>query len=72
MNQSNHYPAERMTPQQRLDEAASLLARGLIRLRAASIEKSANMAHKRELALGFTADQSVHTDTVNNRSTESL
>ena len=72
MNQSNHYPAERMTPEQRLDEAASLLARGLIRLRATSVEKSANMAHKRELALGFSGDQSVHTDTVNNRSTESL
>lgn len=72
MNQSNHYPAQRMTPEERMDEVASLLAHGLIRLRAAPLKNSTNLAGKSELALGFTADQSVHTDTVNNRNTESL
>lgn len=72
MIQSNHYPANRMTPEQRLDETAFLLARGLARLRAASVAKSESLARKGGLALGFSGDQSVHTGTVNNRSTESL
>ena len=71
MQEINHYPPERMTSEQRRDEVASLLARGLVRLRAVSVTKSANAAGKSEFALGFTGDQSVHTDTVNNQKTES-
>jgi len=70
MEETNHYPPERMTAEQRRDEVASLLARGLVRLRGASVTKSANEAGKGEFALGFTGDQSVHTDTVNKRKTE--
>ena len=71
MQDFKHYPPERMTAEQRREEAASLLARGLIRLRTASATKSANVAEKREFALGFFGDQSVHTDTVNNQKAES-
>ena len=71
MEQTNHYPPERMTAEQRRDEVAYLLARGLVRVRSACVTKSANVAAKTEFALGFTGDQSVHTDTVNNRKTES-
>ena len=71
MQEINHHPPALMTAEQRRDEVTFLLARGLVRLRAMSITKSANVAGKSEFALGFTGDQSVHTDTVNNRKTES-
>ena len=71
MNHSNHYPVDRMTPEERREEIASLLALGLVRLRAASVAKSANVVGKSGFQLGFTGDQSVHTDTVNNLKTES-
>ena len=35
MEQTNHYPPERMTAEQRRDEVAYLLARGLVRVRSA-------------------------------------
>ena len=71
MQEINHYPPELMIAEQRREEVALLLARGLVRLRAASVLKSANVGETRELALGFTGEQSVHTDTVNNPKTES-
>jgi hypothetical protein len=44
---------------------ASLLARGISRLRDQSVEKSANVVFKSHLGLGFSGHQSVHRDTVN-------
>ena len=42
MHQINHLPPERMTPEQRRHEIASLLANGLARLRFTGVEESAN------------------------------
>ena len=44
MHQINHLPPERMTPEQRRHEIASLLANGLARLRTTGTEQSANRA----------------------------
>jgi hypothetical protein len=41
MHQINHFPPERMTPEQRRHEIASLLANGLARLRISGAEQSA-------------------------------
>ena len=56
-------PPEQMTAEQRRREIALLLARGLVRLRGTSTES--------KFELGFLPDQSVHTDPVNNKGTES-
>lgn len=56
---------ESMTVTERMDEVASLLARGISRLRDQSVEKSANVVFKSHLGLGFSGHQSVHRDTVN-------
>jgi hypothetical protein len=45
MHQINHLPPERMTPEQRRHEIASLLANGLARLRISGAEQSAT--HRR-------------------------
>ena len=71
MHQINHFPPERMTPEQRRHEIASLLANGLARLRISSAEQSANIAAEGELELGFSGNQRVHTDPVNKTTTES-
>ncbi len=70
MHDINHLPPERMTPQQRRHEIASLLARALVRLRSGKPRQSANMAAENEFDLGFTGNQRVHSDPVNNRKTE--
>ena len=44
MHQINHLPPERMTPEQRRHEIASLLANGLARLRISGSEQSASRA----------------------------
>ncbi len=56
-------PPDQMTAEHRRREIALLLVRGLIRLRSAFIES--------KFELGFLPDQSVHTDLVNNKGTES-
>ncbi len=56
-------PPEQMTAEQRRRESALLLARGIVRLRSAFTES--------KFELGFLPVQSVHTDPVNNRKTES-
>lgn len=71
MEHANHLPAERMTGEQRRQELGAILALGLIRLRQSKPINSQIHAAKREVVLGFSGDQSVHTDHVNNRKTES-
>ena len=71
MSQTNHLLPERMTPEQRRQEVALLLAQGLICLREAGREQSANDVRESEFVLGFSGHQSVHTDSVNNENTES-
>ena len=48
MHQINHLPPERMTPEQRRHEIASLLANGLARLRICGTEQSARIAEEGE------------------------
>ena len=71
MHQINHLPPERMTPEQRRHEIASLLANGQARLRTTGTEQSANRTDASELELGFSGNQRVHTDPVNKTTTES-
>ncbi len=71
MHQINHLHPERMTPEQRRHEIASLLANGLARLRRSGIAQSANMAAESEFELGFSGNQRVHSDPVNKTNTES-
>ena len=64
----NHLPPERMTPEQRRLEIASILAKGLVRLRQSSpadLAKRQIPATDRKVLLGFSGDQSVHTDLIN-------
>ena len=61
----NHLPPERMTPEQRRLEIASILAKGLVRLRQSSPVKRQIPATERQVLLGFSGDQSVHTDLIN-------
>lgn len=71
MHRINHLPPERMTPEQRRHEIASLLANGLTRLRLFGAEKSAHIAEASEFELGFSGNQRVHSDPVNKTTTES-
>jgi hypothetical protein len=71
MCEINHLPPERMTPEQRRHEIASLLANGLVRLREAATAQSEKGRGESAFALGFAAQQSVHNDTVNNINRES-
>ncbi|WP_413894000.1 hypothetical protein [Candidatus Skiveiella danica] len=71
MHEVNQSPPERMTPEQRRCEIASILARGLARLRMSPAVPPANNSAEREISLAFCAHQSVHSDPVNNRQTES-
>lgn len=71
MHEVNHTPPNRMTPKQRRDEVASLLAKGLVRLRMDRSPPPARCATESEISLGFSGDKSVHSDTVYNQHTES-
>jgi hypothetical protein len=64
-NSINHLPPERMTPEQRRLEIAVILAKGLVRLRQSSPVKRQIPATERQVLLGFSGDQSVHTDLIN-------
>jgi hypothetical protein len=67
-NSINHRPPERMTPDQRRLEIASILAKGLVRLRQSSPADLAERqipATERRVLLGFSGDQSVHADLIN-------
>ena len=71
MHAVTQLPPERMTPEQRRREVASLLANGLARLRNAGIKKSGITGPESEFDLGFSGNQRVHTDPVNNDELES-
>ena len=62
MNTTNSIPPERMTPEQRRSEIASLLVAGLMRLRESGLPVILISATNRDISLGFTATQSVHTN----------
>jgi len=67
MHEINHTPPQSMTPAQRRFEVASLLARGLARLRTANPSQSANIVKSSDVSLAFSAHQRVHSDPVNYR-----
>ena len=71
MQEVNQTPPDRMTSEQRRCEIASLLACGLVRLRMSDTSQSASNGTESEISLAFSAHQSVHSDPVNNRHTES-
>ncbi len=56
----NHLSSDRMTPEQRRREVASLLAAALNRLRHSAIYVPMASAGESEVLLGFSGDQSVH------------
>jgi hypothetical protein len=62
MNDVNQTPPDKMRTDERLEEVAQLLARGLQRLRAAHAHGS---DEKSALGLGFSGTQRLHTDTFN-------
>jgi hypothetical protein len=62
MNDVKQTPPDKMRTDERLDEVAQLLARGLQCLRAAHAHGS---DEKSALGLGFSATQRLHTDTFN-------
>lgn len=71
MHEINQTPPERMTLAQRRCEIASILARGLVRLRMAHSPMVANTAPASDISLAFSGSQSVHSDPVNYRNSES-
>ena len=64
-NSINHRPPERMTPDQRRLEIASILAKGLVRMRQSNQTERHIPATERQVLLGFSGDQSVHKDLIN-------
>ncbi len=60
MHAINQIPPDRMTPEQRRHEIASLLANGLARLRSSGIAQSVNMTAESEFELAIPSERSVH------------
>ena len=60
MHAINQIPPNRMTPDQRRHEIASLLANGLARLRRSGVAQSANVAAESEFELAIPSERSVH------------
>ena len=60
MHAINQIPPDRMTPEQRRHEIASLLANALARLRSSGVAQSANMAAESEFELAIPSERSVH------------
>ena len=56
----NQIPPDRMTPEQRLQEIASLLANGLVCLRSSGFAQSANEPAESEFGLAIPSERSVH------------
>jgi hypothetical protein len=54
-----------MTPDQRRLEIAAILAKGLVRLRQSNQTERQIHPTERKVLLGFSGDQSVHTDLIN-------
>jgi hypothetical protein len=65
MLEINRRSPESMTVEERMDEVTALLTRGVLRVWEQSVSKSANTASKRHLVLGYSDDQSVHTNPSN-------
>ena len=72
MHEIKHIPPDKMTPAQRRQEVAALLANGLARFRIRPPVAEGSKLPENGFRLGFSGYQSVHTDDVNNRQTESL
>lgn len=70
MHEVNQTPPNRMTPEQRRCEVASVLARGLVRLRMKQSPPFANIVTASHISLAFSGDQSVHSDPINYRSAQ--
>ena len=60
MYPSNHTPPDKMRPEQRRHEIASLLANGLVRLRSSGVAQSANEPAESEFGLAIPSERSVH------------
>ena len=71
MQETNAIPPEKMSPEQRRDEIAFLLAQGLVRLRKAAAEQSEKGRGESAFVLGFADQKSVHGDSTNNTNRES-
>jgi hypothetical protein len=71
MHETNHIPPERLTPEQRRQEVAFLLAQGLVRLRSTCSRESANDLPESAFVLGFGPQKSVHSVSTNNTNRES-
>ena len=65
MHEINRRPPESMTVAERMDEVSALLARGMSRLWEKPAPKSENRVSKSHLVLGYSGNQSVHTDPTN-------
>lgn len=65
MHEINRRPPESMTVEERMDEVSALLARGMSRLWEKPAPKSENRVSKSHLVLGYSGNQSVHTDPTN-------
>ena len=63
----NHLSPDRMTPEQRRREIASLLVRGLVRLRQAGQSARANWDWESKFGLAFAGQESVHSEPVHKR-----
>ncbi len=72
MHEIKHVPPDKMTAEQRCQEVAALLANGLARFRIKPPIAERGKLPVNGFGLGFSGYQSVHTDDVNNRQTESL
>jgi hypothetical protein len=72
MHEIKQIPPDKMTPEQRCQEVAALLANGLARFRIKPPIAERGKLPANGLGLGFSGNQSVHTDDVNNRQTECL
>ena len=62
MNETNHIPPERTTPEQRQREIAQILARGIARARMARQVPMPPAATESEVSLGFSGNQRVNTN----------
>ncbi len=62
---------EKMTPEQRRQEIAELLARGIVRLREQSLPVSLGLCRESAFELDSSGRQSVHSNPVNKIKTES-
>jgi hypothetical protein len=71
MHETNHIPPEKMSPEQRRQEVAFLLAQGLVRLREAATAQTEKGRWESAFVVGFACQQSVHRDSTNNTNTES-